>query len=194
MSWRMAPLHSHFKPGSFMHLSLNTASRFVTVLPALLLACQVSDQPTASIHPVQGAWSMASVHWESADQTVSIDPAQPGLFLFVGGSYSIQWTPTEAPRVPFEVLSAPTDEETLAGFRSIVFNAGSYELSDSLLTATASVAKVPGFEGGQQFYRYAIDGNRLTLTMFDETYPDGSKPEWSGGWETRFELVRVGGR
>ena len=76
-------------------------------------------------------------------------------------------------------------------FHSIAFNAGTYELTDSALTTTAIIAKVPGFEGGKQFFRYHIDHSTLTLVMFDETYPNGTKPTWSGKLEVKFVLKRV---
>jgi len=141
-------------------------------------------------NPLEGAWVMKSIHWKTKDTTYSIHEAQPGIFIFTEDSYSIGWTPTEEPRIPFQNLSKPSDEELKAGFRSIVFNAGSYTHTDSTAVATPIVAKVPGFEGGKQFYRYKIDGNVLHLTMYDETYPNGKKPGWYGRYVTEFVMVR----
>jgi hypothetical protein len=101
------------------------------------------------------------------------------------------WTPLNQARTPFKVLSNPTDAEAIAGFKSVVFNGGSYELSKDGVVTQSYIAKVPGFEGGLQHYRYDVKGDVLRLTMFDETYPDGSKPDWSGIWETEFVLERV---
>ena len=140
---------------------------------------------------LQGAWEMHAVHWRTAERTQSIDPAQPGLFLFGPRHYSIMWSPSVSPRVPFTVLAEPTEAEVLAGFRSIVFNAGSYTAGADTITTTAMVAKVPGFEGGRQHFRYRIEGDTLHLIMVDETYPDGSKPGWSGKLETEFVLLRA---
>ncbi len=148
-------------------------------------------EETPARDPVLGAWSMQSVHWITADTTYKIEQAQPGLFLFTDSAYSIMWTPTSEPRIPFAVLSKPTDDEILQGFRSIVFNGGSYTKTDSTLISTAIVAKVPGFEGGIQLYRYVIDSGRMELTMYDEIYPDGSKPDWSGNFQTRFFLEKL---
>ena len=134
---------------------------------------------------------MTEVHWVSEGETFSIPDAQPGLFLFTPESYSIMWTRTKEPREAFKNLSAPTDDEMKAGFRSVVFNGGRYTFSGDTVTTVATIAKVPGFEGGKQFYRYTIEGDTLRLTMFDETYPDGAKPEWAGTWETEFVLERV---
>lgn len=59
------------------------------------------------------------------------------------------------------------------------------------MNATAMVAKVPGFEGGQQHYNFRFENEQLILTMCDETYPDGSKPDCSGKWQTEFTLSRA---
>jgi len=149
-------------------------------------------QSTHSDHPLMGSWEFSSIDWIYADTTYSIATAQPGIFTLTEDHYTIMWTPTRSPRAPFSILSKPTDAETIAGFRSVVFNGGTYELSDDRLTTTALIAKVPGFEGGTQYYRYNIDGDKLELTMYDETYPDGTKPEWFGSMETKFTLKRKG--
>lgn len=141
--------------------------------------------------PVIGSWSMQEVHWITKDTTYSIYHAQPGIFIFTPTSYSIMWTPDEQPRSPFKMLSQPTEKEMLDGFQSVVFNAGSYIWTDSTIISTAVIAKVPGFEGGTQHYRYQIGHDRLTLVMFDETYPDGSKPDWFGKYVTKFILQRI---
>ena len=168
------------------------------ILPFVFLgfciACEPAPQSTSVVveepHPLLGSWEMRELHFVSADTTVSVTPAQPGLFLLTEDHYAFMWTPTREARVPFEVLAQPTDEEILTGFRSVVFNAGTYSLSDSLLTTTAQIAKVPGFEGGIQYFNFDVADDRLELTRYDETYPDGTKPAWSGTWQTRFVMER----
>lgn len=150
-----------------------------------------SHGETLTKNPLLGSWRMLEVHWKSVDATHSIKNAQPGIFLFTPKSYSIMWTPTKEVRKSFEILSKPTDKEAISGFKSVVFNAGRYSLTQNTLETVAYIAKVPGFEGGKQFYKYSIKNNILTLEMVDETYPDGSKPEWSGTWSTEFILQRI---
>lgn len=154
----------------------------------------VPDLPTKTnekISPLIGSWEMQEIHWKTPDTTYSIQEAHPGIFMIDANRYAIIWTPTRDARTPFEVLSKPTDEEIKAGFQSIVFNSGTHEFTDSTLTTTAIVAKVPGFEGGKQYYRYSIDGKTMKLTMFDETYPNGDKPEWFGKYVTEFVMQKV---
>ncbi|HQV31024.1 MAG TPA: lipocalin-like domain-containing protein [Calditrichia bacterium] len=163
-------------------------------LLSMMISCGPLSEgsPAGTVaNPLLGSWQMTSIHWVTKDTTYSIEEAQPGLLLINPSRYAIMWTPTDEPRVPFQKLSAPTDEELKAGFRSIVFNAGRYQYTDSTLTTEAMIAKVPGFEGGKQYYRFTLTGDQLTLTMFDETYPDGKKPEWFGRYVTTFLLKRV---
>lgn len=159
----------------------------------LVISCNTPQKPEPQepINPLLGSWQVKSIHWITPDTTYSINEAQPGLLMINPSRYSIMWTPTQAPRTPFENLSNPTDEELKTGFRSIVFNAGTYVYTDSTLTTTAEIAKVPGFEGGTQYYRYNLSGNQLEITMFDETYPDGKKPDWFGKVESKFVLEKL---
>jgi len=162
---------------------------FITILIA---NCnKKSPKRVVNHNPLLGSWKMKEVYFKTKDTVYSIKKAEPGVFFFTDSSYAIMWTPIDKPREPFKILAKPTDEETIAGFRSVVFNAGSYTFTDSTVTSTAFIAKVPGFEGGKQFYRYAIKGKQLSITMYDETYPDGKKPEWLGRYVTEFVLNKI---
>ena len=168
-------------------MNLRTIGLLFVILS--LIGCQ--NHKSQPQHSIIGTWLLDAVTWHSKEQSQHIEKAQPGLFIFDESHYSLMWSPKQSPRLPFNDLSQPTDDEILQGFRSIVFNAGTYQVSANQITATAIVAKVPGFEKGQQFYRYRFIGESLILTMYDETYPDGSKPDWSGQWETEFTLVKA---
>jgi len=163
------------------------------VLPLLILALTACNQHKVQTtnNPLLGSWKMVKVTWVSKDKSHPIDNAQAGIFLFTPSSYAIQWIPTPKPRVPFVLLSKPTDEEKMAGFSSVVFNAGSYEYTDNMVTTTAYIAKVPGFEGGKQFYKFKIINDTLSLIMFDEIYPNGTKPNWFGKYKTEFVMLKV---
>ena len=124
-------------------------------------------EPNQAENPLLGSWKLSSVTYRSEKRSSTIEEAQPGIFLFTPHSYAIMWTPLNRARTPFNQFN-----------------------SDGM-TTKSFIAKVPGFEGGLQHYRYAVNGDQLHLTMFDETYPDGSKPDWSGIWETEFVLERV---
>ncbi|MFD2588274.1 hypothetical protein ACFSQJ_15140 [Croceitalea marina] len=137
-----------------------------------------------------GSWRIDKVKWIAKDTTLLLVPNSKGLLLITDGHYSIAWSPREK-RIPFKNLGAPTAEETIAGFQSIVFNSGVHESTDSTFTTIAQIAKVPGFEGGKQLYRYETkNDSKIILTLFDEYYPDNTKPNWSGKWKTEFYLYR----
>lgn len=140
-----------------------------------------------------GSWEIKKIRWFSTNQSFEIEQAQPGLFIFDDGHYALMWVPQKEPRKPFTILSKPTDEEILSAFKTVIFNAGTYQMDAAGLRIKAMVAKVPGFEGGQQFFELSHNDEQLVLTMYDEIYPDGTKPEWSGTWQTQFTLVRVTG-
>ncbi len=157
---------------------------FVLLLASTQLQASENNQ-------LQGGWDVKSIRWISDEQTHELPEAQPGMFIFSDNHYALMWSPKQSPRVPFKELAKPTDEEILAGFKSIVFNSGSYVVTDKELTTTARVAKVPGFEGGELNFKYQFKDDLLILTLYDETYPDGKKPDWSGKWQTEFTLTKA---
>ncbi len=172
---------------------MNQKNNFTWVLPILIIGmgCAGTIPDKKSQNRLLGSWKLKKIHWITNDTMYSIPKAEPGIFFFTDSSYAIMWTPTDKPRKPFKILSKPTEEEIIAGFKSIVFNAGRYTFTDSTIVATALIAKVPGFEGGKQFYWYTIDKNHLNLTMYDETYPNGKKPEWFKKYVTTFVLTKI---
>lgn len=166
------------------------------VIPGIVIWITVWSYETRqwnnrAISPFAGSWKMKEIHWITKDTIYRIERAQPGMFIFTSGAYSVMWTPVNEPRPAFSNLSRPTDEEIKNGFQTIVFNAGSYEWRDSTIITNAYIAKVPGFEGGRQYYHFKLKEDVLSLTMYDETYPDGSRPEWYGRYVTRFLLTRL---
>ena len=166
-------------------LVFNLVSLFLIVL-----SCAQKDSNN-SRNSFQGSWNIEEVHWITPDTIYSISKAQPGIFMVSPKRYSIIWTPTYNPRTAFKKLAYPTDEEIISGFKSIVFNSGTYSLNDSTFNIQASIAKVPGFEGGKQTFTYKLDGNKLRLKMIDETYPNGDKPDWYDNLETLFLMSRI---
>ncbi|WP_370088630.1 ankyrin repeat domain-containing protein [Ekhidna sp.] len=136
-----------------------------------------------------GSWKMNEIHYVYPDTTYKMEVLQ-GSLLIDEKRYSIMYNPSPRPRKAFESLSKPTEEEMLAGFRSIVFNTGPYEITDDVMLAHPDLAKVPGFEGGKQYYRYRLEGDKLFFRMYDETYPNGDKPEWYGKVEVQFILTK----
>jgi len=156
-----------------------------------LLLLNLTSCSNENKNPFIGAWEVNEIHWITPDTTYNIENAQPSIFMVSDSSYSFIWTPINEKRTPFVKLANPTKDEMISGFRSIVFNAGSYIKTDTTFLIKARIAKVPGFEGGRQTFNYKINNDILELKMIDETYPDGTKPDWFGKLETKFIMRRI---
>ncbi|WP_438423523.1 hypothetical protein [Aquimarina macrocephali] len=157
----------------------------------LVNGCTNKKEEVVKNNPILGSWSIEEVQWITKDTIYSIKQPLPGIFMVTPKRYSIIWTATDTSRKPFKNLSHPTEEEMISGFRTIVFNSGTYTATDSTFNVQAIIAKVPGFEGGKQSFIYDLKGGLLKLKMIDETYPDGQKPSWFGKLETQFVMKRI---
>lgn len=164
---------------------------FILVITGLVFNCSNKSSSAVNQKSILGAWEVNKIEWLTADTTFVIEKVQAGYLMVLPKRYTFMWTPTKTARVAFKKLAYPTDEEILSGFRSIVFNAGTYNITDSIFKLEANIAKVPGFEGGTQSFVYNIVGDTLKFKMIDETYPNGEKPDWYGKVETRFTLFRL---
>ncbi len=138
--------------------------------------------PVAPVNPLQGVWSQTAV--DPGDGSPVIDPAQPGLYIFVEGYYSAVFATGADPRVPAEIAFQPTPEEMVAQHESIIVNTGTYEISGSTVTFRPIIAKSPGFVGGESMAGFQIDGDELTLTTQTVVAADGTSATNVGGSST----------
>ncbi len=140
---------------------------------------------------LQGSWRVDEIHYQYTDTVYVQKEVKYGRFLFTKDHYSSMYNPNLSPRKPFHDLAKPTEEEIISGFQSIKFNSGTYSIANGVLHTKADIAKVPGFEGGSQFFKIvAGPKDKLELTMFDESYPDGSKPEWFNKLQIKLILYK----
>ena len=137
-----------------------------------------------------GSWKVQEIHYQYLDSTYIMKDEDHGRFLFSENNYAVMYNPRMQKRQPFKNLSNPESNEVKDAFASIVFNTGNYILKDSIITTTADIAKVPGFENGKQFYTMNLSNNILELIMYDEIYPNGKKPEWFGKLKIKFILKK----
>ncbi len=149
----------------------------ILTLFTVLLLSEIHSQSITK-KELQGSYSLKRIDYIYKDTTIQVNPSQNGFLIISPLRYAIAYNPGLNPRVAFSDISQPTDEETLAGFRSFAFNSGSYQVNNNEFIATPDFAKVPGFEGGEQIYRLKKEGDFLSFTMHDETYPSGEKPAW----------------
>ncbi|NVK52103.1 MAG: ankyrin repeat domain-containing protein [Flavobacteriaceae bacterium] len=137
-----------------------------------------------------GSWKIKEIHYLYPDTTYVFKAFDYGRLILSNSHYAIQYNPYMKKRTPFRNLSKGEDAEIKRAFQSIVFNSGRYTLEDDVIHTIADVAKVPGFEEGHQYYRTKLVGDKLSLTMYDETYPNGQKPEWFGKLKIKFILKK----
>ncbi len=143
-----------------------------------------------NLQQLSGSWKVRQIAYLYPDTTYLIDAPAPGIFVVSPERYVIQYHPSKNSRPPFADFTNPTCEELKTAFQGLVFNTGSFHLTDSLFIAHPDIARVPGFEGARQVYHYQISDERLLLTLKDEQYPDGTRPEWVGKISVRFTLVK----
>ncbi|WP_347924298.1 ankyrin repeat domain-containing protein [Pontimicrobium sp. SW4] len=138
-----------------------------------------------------GSWKVKEIHYQYSDTTYIMKTKDYGRFIFSKNSYALMYNPRMQKRVPFKNLSKPDQDEINNAFGSIVFNTGSYSINNHVIETQADIAKVPGFEGGKQFYKLHFNlEEELELIMFDETYPNGNKPEWFEKLKVKFILIK----
>jgi ankyrin repeat protein len=143
-----------------------------------------------SYYSIIGSWKLQEIQYQYPDSTYVFKDEDHGRFVFTHKNYALMYNPRMQTRMPFKNLSNPETDEIINAFRSIVFNTGTYLIEDNVICTTADIAKVPGFEGGQQYFKLSHQENTLELIMFDETYPNGNKPDWFGKLKVKFILKK----
>ena len=137
-----------------------------------------------------GAWKVHQIEYLLSDTTYTFNERDYGRFVFSKGHFALMYNPQMKARTPFQNLSAPTQQEIKYAFGTIAFNSGRYHLQNQRIITVPDLAKVPGFEGGEQQYAMELTGNQMTLVLDDETYPNGKKPVWYGKMKVRFLLKK----
>jgi hypothetical protein len=102
---------------------------------------------------------------------------------------------SDKPREPY-AGAAPTTEEKVAAFDSLLANAGTYEITGKTLTLRPTVARNPGFTGGGfATYQVRVEGNTIWLTnkSSDFSFRVGGQIVPLGGPpnETTIKLTRL---
>ncbi len=137
------------------------------------------SEPTAPDDPLHGVWSMTAMTPGGGGAT--IDPSQPGLFIFTEGYYSAVFSLGSDPRPLSATGFNPTSEEKVAQYDRIIVSTGTYEASGSTITFRPMVAKSPEFIGGHATMDYQINGDVLTLTITSTMAADGVSAPGANG-------------
>jgi hypothetical protein len=121
-----------------------------------------------------------------------IDLKSPGIFIFTSRHYSMVFVLGDNPQSAFTERWNPTDREKIERFDSLIVNAGTYEISDAILTMHPLVARIPEFIGGTLVCECCLDGEALDMTFVDEYSHDGVQAPWvAQGTGLSLRLVRV---
>lgn len=140
---------------------------------------------------VAGVWQIKEIVSKDGSGPATQKPL-PSLVIFTPRHYSMVWALGTESRRAFAERWNPTDAEKIERYNSFVVNSGTYEITDSTLTAHPIVARVPEFMGGTLVCEYRVEEDTLWLTMVDEYSYDGVQAPWvtSGGGLT-LTLVRI---
>ena len=117
-----------------------------------IMVAAVCSCALAADSPLVGAWQL--------------DPGQAGqaaLYLFTAGRYSMVWAATGRQDIPD--MSKATAHELRAIWGPLLANAGTYEVTNDLITIHPIVAKSPIVmkPGANEVYRFLVEGKTLTL-------------------------------
>jgi hypothetical protein len=137
------------KPMKFSTLG---TSRWMMSTARCILLVAVCRCALAADSPLVGAWQL--------------DPGQSGqsaLYLFTAARYSMVWAATG--RQDITDMSKATADELRAIWGPLLANAGTYEVTDNLITIHPIVAKSPVVmkPGANEVYSFRVEGKTLTL-------------------------------
>jgi hypothetical protein len=151
--------------------------------------CQSAGPPAAG--PLEGAWRLSEVHLTGPDgESVDTEPLS-SLYIFTREHYSIvrmlgAQLPADNVRLWY-----PTVAEKAQQHDAIIVNAGTYELSDSILTTHPFAAKTPEFIGGRTVYEWTVTADSLWLTTLDIRSRDDVQDPFVGHYRLVSKLVRA---
>jgi hypothetical protein len=149
-----------------------TAAGALPIVAALAGGCAPPQSQVEEAGPLEGVWETIEVSLTSPDTSWTNPSPQPSLLIFTQRQYSITAVLGREPR---ELLSdQPSDAERLAAYDAFAAHSGTYELSDSTLTARPIVALDPNFMSGgaSQTYTFRVSGDTLWRTFSPRGAPD----------------------
>jgi hypothetical protein len=167
--------------------------KYGTVLSVLLaLASVACDRPVArGPEGVVGVWQIKEIASQDGSEPFTNEPL-PSIFIFTPHHYSMVWVLSEEPQRAFAERWKPTDAEKIERYNSFVVNSGTYEITESILTAHPIVARVPEFMGGRLVCEYRVEEDTLRLKLVDEYSYDGVQAPWvASGSGLILTLVRI---
>lgn len=143
------------------------------------------------LHEIVGVWQIKEVARQNGGEPVA-DMTKRSIFIFTPHHYSMVWVLSAEPQRAFAERWNPTDAEKIERYDSLVVNAGTYEITESTITAHPIVARIPEFVGGRLVCEYRVEGDSLRLKFVDEYTYDGVQAPWvASGRGLILTLVRI---
>ena len=163
-------------------------SRLIAATTLLLVGgtemALVETQSATGSNPFAGAWLITeTTTTDDAGTNVNKNP-EPGVYIFTERHFSDMLIPG-GERVPLG--SEWTDAKRLKAYDNFVADSGTYEYTESTVTARNIIAKIPDVmpphTSGPLTYRWRLDDEDLVLTL-------------TGGWappngEVTYRLSRL---
>jgi hypothetical protein len=155
----------------------------VTLIGAIL-ATGILAQEKPSL---EGVWKLTEVSVRRPGEDWTRTTPGASLYIFTKKHYSYTFTPSPSPRRLFAGNpNSPTDAEKAGAYDSFVAAAGTYVLSGSTLTLTATLHKNPNEMTGEPLtYTIEVDAKGDTLRMTIANAP------FAPGRERRLVLTRL---
>ena len=141
-------------------------------LVALILS-SLSAMPAVAQESLNGSWVIVE-SWGEEDQSGQwrVENAQPSLFIFLEGHYSIAYVRGDSPRPLMDADATRADldcEQAASMWFPYVSNSGTYEINGATIVTHPTVALWPNFmEGGSATYAFEVDGDLLRLTRSEQ--------------------------
>ena len=134
-------------------------------LAGLALTSNINGLGQSKRGPLEGVWQVAEVTRSGAAGATLSQPG-PDLTIFAAKHYSRIDVHTQRPRPALANPAAATAEQLREAWGPLVAEAGTYELTDTLLTLRPMVAKNPAaMEPDVSIvYSFKLEHNTLLLT------------------------------
>ena len=132
------------------------------------------ESVVALSNPLVGAWLITETSVTDQTGTIVDENPEPGLYVFTEHHFTNMLIPGSE-RAPFS--QERTDEERLKAYENFIADGGTYEYTESTLTARNIIAKVPNVmpphaSSGGLTYQWRLEGDDMVLTL-------------RGGWAPR---------
>ena len=122
---------------------------------------------------LDGVWRLVFSETIGPDGTRRPGRTHESLLVISDGYYSMNYAFGPQKSGYFSKRFNPTDTEALARYRSLLVNAGRFELDGGRLTIHPEFAMVPEFVGGLGEFEYSLSGESLQLIWSKIESADG---------------------